>query len=145
MVPVAKSGDNRAYHVTGQALFASIPAANTAERGTVELATATETKAAADGQKAVTPASLVGAIGLKNFGSAFLYIGRIMDPPTTYIKIRDMFWSALGRLPVTGDALVVADEDDVFYFLIYESGGGKFFGFQITGNTAVTMSFVTFR
>jgi hypothetical protein len=59
MIPVAASGDTTAYHVTGETLFASIPAAAEASKGIIELATVEEANLGADTERAVTPAGLL--------------------------------------------------------------------------------------
>src|SRR5512146_3315999 len=59
MIPVAAAGDNTAYHVTGETLFTSIPAAAEASKGIIELATVAEANLGTDAERAVTPAGLL--------------------------------------------------------------------------------------
>jgi hypothetical protein len=127
MIPVAAQGQLTAYHVTGQALFDSLPAATTASRGVVELATAAEAKAATDTERAVTPASLLGALGPKHIGSAILFIGS--PAALTAVAIGDAFVTAVGRQPLHGDLVVFSGPYPVygFYFGLYSSGVGAFY------------------
>jgi hypothetical protein len=59
MLPLAAANDDTAYKLTGANLFASLPAATTALKGRVELATAAEAAAGTDTERAVTPSGLL--------------------------------------------------------------------------------------
>ena len=126
MIPVAAQGQLSAYHVTGQALFDSLPAATTASRGVVELATAAEAKAATDTERVVTPASLLGALGPKHVGSPIFYIGSAAE--LTANSIAGKFVTAVGRQPVTGDMVVFSGPSPIwgFYLGLYNTGSGAF-------------------
>jgi hypothetical protein len=144
-IPVAKEGDPSAYCVTGQTVFESIPAASASSKGVVELATQTETLAGTDTLRAVTPAGLIGALGPRNMAVAFTYMGRILDVPTTNLKILARFQATFGRLPYAGDIVTFDDETDSSYFLIFEHSGDYWWGLKSAGPLPENTSFVTFR
>jgi len=54
MIPLAAAGSTTAYHITGENLFGSLPAATDAAKGAVELDTQAETAAGTDSERAVT-------------------------------------------------------------------------------------------
>lgn len=131
MIPVAAQGQLTAYHVKGQALFDSLPAATTASKGVVELATAAEAKTATDTERAVTPASMLGALGPKHVGSCLFWIGA---PATlTAGAIWNAFVAAVGRQPTHGDMVVFSGPSPIFgfYFGLYSSGLGAFCCFNM--------------
>jgi hypothetical protein len=131
MMPVAKQGSLQAYHVTGQTLFDSLPAATTASKGTVELATAAETQAGTDAERAVTPASLIGAIGPQNLVGGVHYIGSAGAPPLTATMIFNAFHTATGRNPAWGELIVCGDNSGGFYLFFYHTATGAMMGFNL--------------
>jgi hypothetical protein len=106
MIPVASQGQLTAYHVTGQALFDSLPGATTASKGAVELATQAETKAGADCERAITPASL---------------------------GIDLIYQQVCGRAMLNGDIAIWDGPypDYGFYLGVYHSAAGKVYAFNL--------------
>jgi hypothetical protein len=131
MIPVAAQGQLTAYHVKGQALFDSLPAATTASQGVVELATAAEAKAGTDTERAVTPASLIGAVGKTMIGSPLFFIGS-----TTALNaatIAGVFATAVGRNVAHGDLVVFSGPYPGygFYFGVFNVEAGAFYCFDM--------------
>ena len=133
MIPLAASGSATAYHIKGEKIFDSIPAATTSAKGSVELATNAETQTGTDTERAVTPAGLAAAIGPKQMGAGFCYIGQVnLEPASlTAAAITTQFTTAAGRGPVEGDILVFADTYFTLYFGIYDAGAGAFSVFNL--------------
>jgi hypothetical protein len=131
MIPLAVTGSSKAYHLTGGALFGCLPLATTTDEGIVELATKAETEAATDTARAVTPASLAGAIGAAHLGEAILYAGRSTLTALTRAEITTMFTAEFGRAPVTGDLITIEDKSDRTHMLIWSSTYGGWFGIQL--------------
>jgi hypothetical protein len=129
MIPVAKQGALTAYHVTGQALFDSLPPASTASKGVVELATAAEAKAGTDVTRAVTPASLIGAIGPKMVAAGIHYIGQVTA--LTAAAITAQFATAVGRAAAHGDMMIFDDAGGGYFVGFYHSGAGRVYGFNL--------------
>jgi hypothetical protein len=139
MIPVAAQGALTAYHVTGQALFDSLPAATTASQGTVELATAAETKAGTDTERAVTPAGLIGSIGPKMVAEGMHYIGNVGNPPLTAMQIANQFNTTVGRWVANGDVVIFSDNSGGFYFTVFHSAAGRFYGFNLRDGSFVNI------
>jgi hypothetical protein len=137
MIPVAKQGALTAYHVTGQALFDSLPAASTASKGVVELATNTETRAGVDTERAVTPASLANAIGATMVAAGIHYIGSV-TLPLSAAAITAKFLATVGRAMAHGDMAVFDDSGGGYTLGFYHSGAGKVYGFNLRSGAYVS-------
>jgi hypothetical protein len=135
MIPVAAQGQLTAYHVTGQAIFDSLPAGTTASLGVVELATAAEAKAGVDTERALTPASLIGAIGKTMIAEGLHYIGDV--DPLTALQIKTVFEAALGRTWEHGDIMIFDGPYPGygFFFGIYHKPAGKVYCFNMRDGT----------
>ena len=131
MIPVAKQGALTAYHVTGQTVFDSLPPASTASQGVVELATAAEAKAGTDIERAVTPASLIGAIGPKMIAAGVHYIGSVSSTPLTATKIAAQFNTAVGRAIAHADLAIFYDSSGGFHIVIFHVQSATFLGFNL--------------
>jgi hypothetical protein len=129
MIPVAKQGALTAYHVTGQALFDSLPQATTASKGVAELATAAEARAGTDTERVLTPASLANAIGPKMVAAGEHYIGQVAALTAAAIAAR--FLTAVGRAMAHGDMMIFDDAAAGYYVGFYHSGAGKVYGFNL--------------
>jgi hypothetical protein len=131
MIPVASQGQLTAYHVTGQALFDSLPGATTASKGAVELATQAETKAGADCERAITPASLLGAIGPKMVAKGLIYIGYVENMNAVGIDL--IYQQVCGRAMLNGDIAIWDGPypDYGFYLGVYHSAAGKVYAFNL--------------
>ncbi len=140
MIPVAKQGALTAYHVTGQTLFDSLPPASTASQGVVELATAAEAKAGTDIERAVTPASLIGAIGPQMIAAGVHYIGSVGALPLSANQIATRFSTVVGRAIDYGDLVIFDDSSGGFYITVFHAGAGRFYGFNL--RTGAYVSYV---
>jgi hypothetical protein len=138
MIPVAKQGALTAYHVTGQALFDSLPPASTASKGVAELATAAEARAGSDTERALTPASLANAIGPKMVAAGIHYIDQVGG--LTAAGIIAQFAVAVGRSAAHGDMMIFDDEGGGFYLGIFHSAAGKVYGFNLRTGDYVSFS-----
>lgn len=137
MIPVAMQGQLTAYHITGQALFDSLPAATTAEMGVVELATAAEAAAGTDTERALTPASLQGAISTVMLAPQLHYIGYV--DPLGVNPICDLYESIVGRPVAHGDIMIWDGPapDYGFYIGLFHSAAGKVYAFNMRDGTFV--------
>jgi hypothetical protein len=138
MIPVAQAGSTTAFHITGENLFGSLPAATDAAKGAVELATQAETAAVTDTERAVTPASLVNAIGPKNLAVGHCFIGVVIG--MTRVNINAAFLAKVGRVHADGDLIALKDELDNRYILLFDSSQATWWGMQITNGTFVHFS-----
>jgi hypothetical protein len=129
MIPVAKQGALTAYHVTGQAVFDSLPQATTASKGVAELATAAETRAGTDTERVLTPASLDTAIGPTMIAGGVHYIG--MVSALTAAAIDTQFNAVVGRALEHGDMMIFDGPAAGFYVGFFHSAAGKVYGFNL--------------
>jgi hypothetical protein len=144
MLPLAAAGDNVAYKLTGSTLFDSIPAATDTARGIVELATQAETEAAADTERAVTPASLASSVGPAMMASALLSVGRSTLATLTRANINTLFNTKYGRAPAMGDLITVEDTTDRLHILTWSAVYGGWFGVQMDTWLTSTGRFISF-
>jgi hypothetical protein len=135
MIPVAAAGSTTAYHITGENLFGSLPAATDAAKGAVELATQAETAAVTDAERAVTPAGLANAIGPKNLATGHCYVGVAMT--MTRLNINAAFLAATGREQADGDLITIKDGLDYSYILMYDSSQATWYGMNLTLGVSV--------
>ena len=130
MVPIAKSGEATAYHITGTNLFSSIPDASTSQKGQVELATDAEI-AAGTADKIVEASGLASALA----GAHLVTIGS--SPPTVSL-IDAAFNSTFGRARVNGDLITLEDSDGDLYILVYDATNTAWHGINATDSGFVT-------
>jgi hypothetical protein len=135
MLPLADPNDPTPYHIKGQTLWDTFPAANQSRPGQVELATGAETRAGADDSRAVTPAGLAGAIDAPKLADAFLYAGQIVG--LNRANLSSAFTSIHGRAAVAGDVLTVQDLSNHFYLLVYGTNPPAWGGLDVTTGTWV--------
>jgi hypothetical protein len=138
MIPVAAAGSTTAYHISGENLFGSLPAATDAAKGAVELATQSETAAMSDTERAVTPAGLANAIGPKNLAAGHCYVGVAMT--MTRLNINAAFLTATGREQADGDLITIKDGLDYSYILMYDTSQATWYGMNVTLGTFVNFS-----
>jgi hypothetical protein len=138
MIPVAKQGALTAYHVTGQALFDSLPPASTASKGVAELATAAEARAGVDTERTLTPASLANAIGPKMIAAGVHYIGQVGGMSAA--NIAATFAAAVGRAVAHGDMMIFDDEVGGYYVGFFHSGAGKVYGFNLRTGAYISIA-----
>ena len=130
MVPVAKSGEATAYHITGQVLFDSIPDADASTKGKVELATDGEI-AAGTADKVVEAGGLAGALA----GSHLVTIGSA--PPTVGV-IDAAFATEFDRSKANGDLITLEDSNGDLYILVYDSSNTAWHGMNATDGAFVS-------
>jgi hypothetical protein len=130
MVPLAAASDNTAYHITGANLKASMPAATTSSKGTVELASAADLAAGTSGV-AVEAGTLKDAYAGKHYYT-------VTGSPPTYSTIHTTFFSTFGRYPTGGEIVVIKDAGNVYYLLVYTSAA--FVGWKLSDMSTVTFS-----
>ena len=127
MLPVAGAGDDETYHITGQALFDSLPRASSSAAGMVELATQAEVAAAEDASRAVTPAALAGALGPRCLAAGWCFIGALAAP-LTRSKISAAFLAAFGRAAQQGDLCTALDSESDLFILAWNAAAGAWEG-----------------
>jgi hypothetical protein len=130
MVPVAKSGEATAYHVTGANIFNSIPDADASTKGKVELATDAEI-AAGMADKVVEAGGLAGSLA----GS---HLVTIASAPPTVGTIDAAFATEFDRSRVNGDLITLEDSDGDLYILVYDLDNTAWHGLNATDGAFVT-------
>ena len=130
MVPVAKSGEGTAYHVTGAALFDSIPSASTSVEGKAELATAGELAAGTSG-KVVEAGTLSAGLA----GSHFIDLG---STPPTLGTINTAFASTFARAQAEGDLITLKDSSNDYFILVYDTETTAWSGINATDGAFVS-------
>lgn len=139
MLPVAAADDGETYHLSGAALFASLPAAAAGRRGVVELATQEETLLAADAERAVTPASLRSAVGAAHLAPGWCYAGQVA-PPLTASRLLAAFQARFGRPAANGDLATFADTDQALYLLSWSAAAGAWWGANLSSGRFVQIA-----
>lgn len=130
MVPVAKSGEATAYHITGTNLFSSIPDASTSQKGQVELATDAEI-AAGTSDKVVEANGLASAL-------AGVHLVTIGVAPPTVGAIDAAFSTTFNRSRVNGDLITLEDSDGDLYILVYDADNTAWHGLNATDSAFVS-------
>ena len=132
MIPVAKSGEATAYHVTGQTLFDSIPTASSSQEGIVEIATKIEINTGEGGK-------IVGASNLSNClaGTHYMYLS---SSPPVASTITNRFTIVFDRAPAIGDLVTMKDSSGDYFILVYDSENTGWRGLNATDAAFVSFT-----